>query len=331
MAEDIIGALKFALTNLPVDTRMLSLSMKSLFIGQEYDAALHSDAASEFQELWDETRNDAVIYSHCMIPITTKFVGRLPDFFRCYLEKDYNGWKKSLGDLKKRVMSWKESANALLQTNEKIMVSLKRQQDLASVIINQLPHLEQQYEEKYKELEARAKKERNWAFALSFIPFVGAIAASKLYEAGDRDVAEAIRARDMERNDKCASMALAHSTVPALSKVTKSIGDIAGFFQIMEEHLISYDDQVKAGMEDESRLHYLLMKPEAEYFITLCKHLLSALQEARSDFDSIPKREDDTDHVQRWVDSLPPPIIGTVIKAGIGFLPPPFIGTVNPK
>ena len=74
-AENSVKDLREQLQSMPVDMRIFSLCMRSLYSDQA--VGTNSEGARKFRELRDKTRNDAMVYLKGVLPLSTKLVSSI--------------------------------------------------------------------------------------------------------------------------------------------------------------------------------------------------------------------------------------------------------------
>ena len=74
-AENSVKDLREQLQSMPVDMRIFSLCMRSLYSDQA--VGTNSEGARNFRKLQDKTRNDAMVYLKGVLPLSTKLVSSI--------------------------------------------------------------------------------------------------------------------------------------------------------------------------------------------------------------------------------------------------------------
>ena len=294
-----VADLKTDLNSMPVNMRMFTLSMRALYstdaVGGQFEAAV------QFRKLRDDTRDDGVIYLHCLLPMTMKFVGLLKDYFDYYAALGFDDWKKYLSDVVAHVKKSQEVGKFLLENHKTMMISLKKRQDQAKVIMKKLKDLEAQYEATAKKLEKKGELERLWAIPLAFIPEVGDIASVILTAFGDSDIAKAMAMIQQSKIDEAAALVVEHTLIPAIQDFLKGLSAAAGFFQVVEEDLKDFGGKAETAEDDPSKLYFLVMKHDAQSIQNLCDDFLAVLPDVQTDFAALPQKDTDTNYVDTWL------------------------------
>ena len=302
-AKKNVDALKTNLKNMPVDMRLFTLSMRSLYstkiVGDQ------SEAAQMFLKLREDMRHDGLIYLHCLLPLTVKFVGLLRDYFDFYASLGFSDWKTYLSDVVAQVKKSEVVGKFLLNANTIMKISLMKREDQAKIIIKELKGLEKEYEASAKKLKAKGEEEKSWAIALAYIPGIGEIASDILKAVGDSDVAKAMAEIKQSKIDEAASMVIAHTLIPAIqSLILNGLSGAAGFFQVVEENLKDFDGKAKTAdlaKDDPCKQYFLLMKHDAPIIQSLCDDFLAALPDVETDFAVLPKKDTDKNDVDAWL------------------------------
>ena len=135
-AKNSVKDLREQLQSMPVDMRIFSLCMRSLYSDQA--VGTNSEGARKFRELRDNTRNDAMVYLKGVLPLSTKLVSSINEYFECYKALEYEEWLYMLSDILEETIGYRELCQALLQMHEDILVPLKKREDQARSIIKRI-------------------------------------------------------------------------------------------------------------------------------------------------------------------------------------------------
>jgi hypothetical protein len=276
--------------------------MRSLYAEQDVGAA--SDVARKFRKLRDDTRDDAKIYFKVILPLTTKFVCSVKEFFEYYDALSYEEWCETLPDILEDIKTHKELAHTLLKMYKEIMVPLKKREDEAKIIMTNFKDLQINYEKFTKECQDKAKTKRNWAYALAFIPVVNLIATPLLRSFANEDTAKAIAKIQETKILGTAALAVAETLIPALSDFIESLSKAASFFKIMEIEIESFGKKGEAAMSKESRKksHYRIMKNKVVTINPSCHAFFAALPAILTDFEAIPDDGTDQTYIEMWLE-----------------------------
>ena len=294
-----VSSLKESLKEMPSDMHFFSLSMRSLYSDKSVGSS--SVTARKFTKLRDNTRQDALVYLKCILPISTKFVMSIKEYFEYYEALSYEEWREMLPDIREETQTYKEVAQAVLRMYENIMVTLKKRKDEAKILMTEFTDLQQQFEEQQRILSESAKSKAAWAFALVFVPGVNLIATPLLQAAADEDTVKAVAKQAQAKVHEAATLTVAEVLIPALSRFIEGLTKAAGFFQVMEMELESFEGKAGKNIESPKLLHYKVMSKEAKEIKSLCQSFYAVLPAVRTDFEAIPNEGTDQNYVDKWL------------------------------
>ena len=290
------------LNEIPREMRIFSLSMRSLF--SSYTVQESSTEDCKFRMLRNATRNDAVVYIKCVLPLVKQCVLDLKEYFRYFQALTFDEWWDNIDDIVKEVNDHTEFCKLLIAIHEEIITDLKKRQDTASVLMGEMKALSERYEKLAKDFQDRADRKFAWATALLFFPVVNVIATPLLRYSANNDLAESIE-KAFQADIQIAAAAIVRDTlVPALSSFVDGLQAIAGFFEDTEGQLITVQrkgEKAKAAQEAKL-LHYKSMRDSSREIMDDCKHFLELLPAIRSDLYAIPTDPGDDNYVDRWLE-----------------------------
>ena len=287
------------LKDMAVDMRIFSLTLRSLFV--QYAVGTNEEPAREFRKLRDDTRNDAMVYLKCILPVSTMFVSCISEYFEYYDALSYEEWCDMLPDILEETTGYKELCQTVLQMHEDILVPLKKRKDEALLLVTKFKDLKEEYERKIKELEQTAETKRSWAFGLLWIPSVNVIASPLLGASADSDMAKAVAKGQQAKIQEAASMAVSKALIPALENFIHGIKKAAGFFSVMEQELRKFENKASNAVDDPKKLHYVVMKKKARDMKSTCQNFYAVLPNVRTDFLAIPTEGTDLNYVDQWL------------------------------
>jgi hypothetical protein len=290
--------LKENLKEMPRNMHIFSLSMRALYTDKAVGTS--TNAARKFRKLRDDTRNDAMVYLKCILPITTKFVMSIKEYFANYDALSYEEWCEMLPDILEETTTYKELAQTVKGMYEEMMVALKIRQDDAKIIMTEFKDLQRKYEKEKAELEAKANTKAGWAIGLAFVPFVNLIASPLLASSADDDMAKAVAKQAESNIQEAAALVVAETLIPALTNFIEGLTKAAGFFQVMETELQSFEE--KSASESPKKLHYMRIRNEAKELKYLCQAFHAVLPAVRTDFEAIPDEGTDQNYVDKWLE-----------------------------
>jgi len=299
-AQEGVMELLEQLKSMPVDMRLFSLSMRSLYA--ENNVGSSSELAIKFTKLRDDTRNDAMIYLKGVLPVSTKFVASISEYFEYYDALNYDEWSEMLSDIIQETVSYKELCETLVKMHQDLLVTLKKRKDQAEVVAREFKDLKEEFERKKKELEAKAKTKRWWALGLSFVPGVNAIASPLLADSANKDLAEAVAKGAQAKVQEAAAITVSETLIPALEAFIDGIKTAAGFFSVMEQELRKFESKAEKGQKDPKPLYYKVMNKEAKDMKSICQVFYAVLPDVRSDFLAIPTEGTDQNYIDKWLE-----------------------------
>ena len=297
--ENSIKDLREQLQSMPLDMRIFSFCMRSLYSDQAVGTS--SQGARKFRELRDKTRNDAMVYLKGVLPLSTKLVSSISEYFEYYEALEYEEWHEMLSDILEETVGYKEMCQALLQMHEDILVPLKEREDQARVIVKEFNHLQEEFERKKKELEGKADTKRSWAVGLFFIPVLN-LASFPLLAAAESDLAHAFANGCQAEIQEAAVITVSTTLIPALKGFTRGISKVTGFFSVMEQELKKFEGKAEKSKSDSKKLYYRVMNKQASDMKSLCQGFYAVIPEVRTDLKAIPTEGTDQNYIDRWLE-----------------------------
>lgn len=98
------------------------------------------------------------------------------------------------------------------------------------------------------------------------------------------------------------ALVVANTLIPALSHFIDGLKNAAGFFQIMEKELQSFEGKAGKNVESPKKLHYKVMRKEAKEMKSLCQAFYAVLPDVPTDFEAIPNEGTDQNYVDKWLE-----------------------------
>ena len=115
------------------------------------------DATKTYLEVRDSTRQNAVVYTEKLLPLSEKVV-RSIGFFADYFEDlEFEDWADCLDDLIDDVQKAEGFCNLLKHMHNTMITDLKKNEDKAIVGIEMLQKMSLQYERDSKELKMKLR------------------------------------------------------------------------------------------------------------------------------------------------------------------------------
>lgn len=296
-----LDALETSLQDLPLCMRAFSLSMRSLYA--EKAVGGRDKCITQFRELRDDTRNDAMVYLRGVLPICTKFISNLQEYFEYYLALSFDDWSEYLDDIIADTSEHEEVADVLVKLHKGMLVNLKMREDKAKVILAGMTQLTEEYEKKRKELQASAESKSNWALGLAFIPFVNLIASPTLLACADTDLCEAVAKCEQAKLASASALVVKETLIPALGQFIKGLECAAGFFHALRIELTQLRDTGEKAKENPKKLHYKMMQNKAKSIQGGCRSFYVTIPSIETDFEAIPSEGTDKNYVDKWLEN----------------------------
>ena len=289
--ENVVDVLRENLRIMPTNMCLFSLSIRSLYANKAVGTS--TDVSKRFRKLRDDTRQDAILYLKCHLPISTKFVSSIKEYFENYEALDYEEWCEMIPDIREETTIHLGVAQRVIEMHEELMISLKKREDQTKIIMKEFKGLQSAFEEQKKILEAKANSNMNWAVALFFVPGVNLIACPYFASLAREDTVKAIAKSRQADVNGAAALVVANTLIPALSKFIDGLNKAARFFQVMEKELQSFEGKAGKNIESPKQLHYKVMSKAAKEMKALCQAFYAVLPDVRTDFEAIPRRSTD--------------------------------------
>lgn len=287
------------LKEMSVNMRLFSLAMRSLYV--ENAVGTNDKRAEKFRKLRDNTRNDVLVYLKGILPVSTKFVSSISEYFEYYIALDYKEWCDMLPDILEETTGYKQLCNALLKMHEDILVPLKKRQNEAKMLVTEFRDLHEKYEEQKKALESAAEGKKKWAFLLCWIPYFGEMVSGLLGTSADADLAKAVASTKQAEIFGSASITVSESMIPAIEHFIDGIKKAAGFFSVMEQELMKFEGKADKAKTDPKKLYYKVMCTEARGMKSICQIFYAVLPDVRTDLLAISTTGTDRNYVDRWL------------------------------
>lgn len=297
--DDHVSTLKESLKEIPRDMHAFSLAMRSLY--SDNAVGTTTDVAKKFRKLRDDTRQDAMLFLKCILPISTKFVMSIKAYFEYYEALTYEDWCNMLADILEETKNYKEVAFAVVGMFENIIGPLKKREDEAKILITEFKVLQQEYERQKEELRLSLDDTREWSHFLRFIPAVNLIAVPILEGITNADQAKAVAVAKQSKINEAAAIVVAETLIPALSHFIDGLTKAAGFFKVMESDLQLFAEKAEKGVASPKELHYKVMNKEAKEIKDLCQGFYAIIPAVRTDFEAIPAEGTDQNYVDQWL------------------------------
>eukprot|EP00112_Aurelia_sp_Birch-Aquarium-sp1_P001027 Seg1100.2 transcript_id=Seg1100.2/GoldUCD/mRNA.D3Y31 product="hypothetical protein" protein_id=Seg1100.2/GoldUCD/D3Y31 len=303
--QNAMSHLGGALVEMPVQMRLFSLCLRSLYA--EKSVGSDRKESQKFRNLRDRTRDDALAYLKGILPVVTKCVSNIGDYFEYYIALDEDEWWESIDDIIEEATKYHEACKVLVMLHELILEPLKARADQAKVLVAEMTDLTEEFERQAEKLREEAGDNLWYARAMLFIPIVGLI-VSRIYESKHRKAsADSVAKKEQATINALATRALSEALVPALTYFINGLEELAKFFEIVKYELESLKEKggdanaKKQAGEGHKALHYKFMQSKAKTMKEGCFGFYAMLPAVRTDFKVIPTEGTDENYVDRWL------------------------------
>ena len=298
--ENNVEELDASIRGMPEAMRIFSLTMRSLYADKA--VGTNDELAKRFRNLRDETRNDAMVYLKGILPVCTKFVSCLSEYFEYYEALDFEEWCDMTAEILEETSGYRQLCETLLQMHEDIMVPLKKRRDSAKIMINEFKDLTEVYQRQSKELEEKAIYKREWARSLLYVPVVNLVACPLFNVSANVDFVESIAKNKQAKITEAASITVAEALIPALEEFMKGLRNAAAFFSVMEQELGKCESKAEKAKSEPKKLYYKVMNKQAKGMKSTCQVFYAVLPDVRTDFLAIPTEGTDQNYVDKWLE-----------------------------
>ena len=255
----------------------------------------------KFRKLRDDTRKDAIVYLKNVLPVSMKAVKGIREYFENYQVLTFDKWKEDLKDIIEETEAYRSYCEVLLHMHENILVSLKKKQDQAKIILTEFKKLEEKYRREKEAFEKSENIKKGFAIFLVFIPGVNVIAAPLLGLGADSDFAKAVAKEEEAEVQTTATLVVTETMIPALNHIIDGLNAAAGFFSVMTDELHSFEDRARGSLEKPRLRHYKIMKNQAGEIKSISREFFAMLPGVKTDFEAIPTVGTDQNYVDKWL------------------------------
>jgi len=297
-----VDDLIFKLEDVPQNMKAFSLSMRSLYA--ESAVGTTADTAKRFRALRDDIRNNAAAYVQGVLPGVKQCVSDIKNYFEYYQDLSMDEWLDSIDHIIEEIKAHKEARDSLISIHEEITDKLKKRESDAIQLINELTELSVNYERKTEQPE----ESRTIFYFLSPIRNVLAYLFATIMNFASRNNVHATLVEDVAAEKEAniqadAAVIVKDRSMLALSKFVDGIKDIACFFAVVYQEMMSFQNKAQdtsRNAQELKRMHYNSMKGKAGLVMGACNRFFAELPSIRSDLDSIPTEGTDQNYVDRW-------------------------------
>ena len=298
--EDVMSSLTDDIIETAVNMKIFSLSMCSLF-------STESVNYSKFRKLYNDLRNDSILYVDEILPISKAYVGSLDEFFEIYKALSFTVWNDNLEFIITTARKYYEQAMAVKELHQELLLSLKPKVSRADEILLEFKDMASHFQKEKEKLEAICEKKYIFATALFFIPIIGQIACYFLCRSAKNSSAMASAANANAEMVCYAKFTVKGVLCKALENFINGVARLAGFFEELEMDLktiTNKGNEAKSAEQNmrEKKWHYEMMKERAGKVRSSCGALIRMIPNVRTDFLTIPREGYDKNYVDSWLE-----------------------------
>ena len=270
-------------------------------------------ATTEFIQVRDSTRKQAMTYMRQVLPQTEKTVKMIATYMDSYCDMgSFENWQECLDDIMSELREAQTACEFLRHMHNAIIVELRKNEARASVGVAQLETMRQNYEQERATLrncaqEARmsADNARFWGRVLAPITLglSAIIAESYAREHNRNEQVSTSRAVARQQNASIAQKASELTTtelIPAIQNFIKCLDACLTFVNMSKAKL---ERMIAAGDNGPKRRYYFAMNERAREISGLCDYFVSVTDRMRSSLNAIPENPADKNYVDQWLEN----------------------------
>ncbi|KAK3737719.1 hypothetical protein QZH41_007265 [Actinostola sp. cb2023] len=280
----VLDDLEKAMKEMPMNMRAFSLCLRELYV--EKAVGTNHAAARKFRKIRDDTKNDAMLYLQGILPVSTRLVIAIEEFFDDFIELDHDTWIKNLSNIQREKVQYCSGlCKKVKKMHEEIMIPLKRREDEAKEVMVELSELQQEFEEEKARLERKSNRKHSWAWGFLFSS--NSQIASQLFASSGVDLANAVAQGAQAQTQEAAALAVSQILIPALKAFVDGLDKVSSFFMAMNA--------------PEMR-HFNIGTDKAREIKYYCQQFIRILPSVRTDFQAIPTEGTDQNYIDRWLE-----------------------------
>ena len=253
--------------------------------------------ASNFLELRDKTRCNALIFTSSLLPESEEMVRNIKRYAFEIQNSEYKEWKENLVDITENFKEKEKECKCLLMFHESLMFELKKNDG------------DEIYEkEKQKLLKEAISYEKDKDFldklaTVLMIPSLGIatlICRSKSKKAKRKSEKKLLEASVSGKNEDIPHEAVNLTKEVLIPAITNFLTGLNACNQFL---IVSNDLLSEMGKEDQdaTRRYFRLMKGHAKELNSNCNFFLTTSSQIRTDMRTIPHQSTDKIYVDNWL------------------------------
>jgi len=320
VTETQIDKVEQTLIRAPECLKGVSLALRSCYLTA-------APSVKEFTEFRGETLHKTLIFKEYMLPMTLHVMKNLKGFLDNYMALSMEDWKESLEDIAHDAKKYEVQCNYIAQAYQDMQVDLKKQADLAQVMLGKMSLEKQKFQAEEERLRSNSRIKTGLAVAAAVTGFaaVGAVAAVPFIVSADMvaigsmatmgfvngytlgvsaadDMEQAIVVKTEAEMVDAATKEVKDVLIPAIMGFAEAMSLIAGFFNVVAYEVQDFNGCASDAMEDKKKRHFLLLNRKAETIQKKCSGFIVMAPNFASDLECIPQ-DQVMNYAQEWLES----------------------------
>ncbi|KXJ22413.1 hypothetical protein AC249_AIPGENE27344 [Exaiptasia diaphana] len=227
-----VAELEKVMEEMPDNMRSFSLCLRQLYV--EKAVGTNEEAAVKFRKIRDETRNDTIVYLQGVLPLSTKLISSIDEFFDYFTELDAVSWRSSILIIEDSVNYCSELCKTVKHLHEDIISSLRQREEDVLLVMNEMKCLQETLTRKKATLEKRSKSKHNWAWR--FIHGEDSQRAAEMFSSANVDMVKAIAHGAQAQAQGNAVEAVSNTLIPALKYFVDGLEKVTNFFMVLKSN-----------------------------------------------------------------------------------------------
>eukprot|EP00092_Neocalanus_flemingeri_P004017 GFUD01004324.1.p1 GENE.GFUD01004324.1~~GFUD01004324.1.p1 ORF type:complete len:328 (+),score=100.53 GFUD01004324.1:343-1326(+) len=285
-----------------------SRSLRKIF--NETKVTGQDDATKTYMEVRDNTRQNAVVYTEKLLPLSEQVVRSIGYFADYFQDLEFEDWVECLDDLIHDVEKAEGFCNLLKHMHNTMISNLKKNEDKARVGIELLEKMALQYQVDSLELQNKAMEKtstaesaRFWGLVLSPLLGISLAVGNSIANRAEISAKESTALATAKReNSDIAQEAVALTStylIPAVQDFISGLEVCSMFLNVTKERLSKMNNQ---GSKGAKKPYYLMMKKQSAEINMNCMKFLSVTDMMRTDLEAIPSDVSDKNYVDSWLE-----------------------------